>query len=49
LLAKQERLDRVSLVKSELPSQESEFQTNFERKSIIQGRSVNRAVYRRKA
>jgi len=47
LLAKQERLVRVSLVKSELPPKESEFQTNFERKSIIQGRSVNRAVYSR--
>jgi tRNA (guanine-N7-)-methyltransferase len=47
LLAKQERLVRVSLVKSELPPKESEFQTNFERKSIIQGRSVNRALYQK--
>jgi tRNA (guanine-N7-)-methyltransferase len=47
LLAKQERLARVSLVKSELPLKESEFQTNFERKSVMQGRAVNRAVYRK--
>jgi tRNA (guanine-N7-)-methyltransferase len=47
LVAKQAQMHRVSLTKMDAHPDDAEFQTNFERKSVMQGRSVNRAVYRR--
>ncbi|MFL5245421.1 MAG: tRNA (guanosine(46)-N7)-methyltransferase TrmB [Gemmataceae bacterium] len=47
LVEQQSLLQPISLPATALPAGDAEFQTNFERKSVLQGRSVNRAIYRK--